>query len=57
MRRGGNALVALVQRRQLGEHSIICVGHGEWMNGRKRYTRLRGWERARNNRTVILIDG
>lgn len=28
---GGYALVTLVQRRQLGEHGIIRVGHGGWM--------------------------
>ena len=29
LRCGGDALVALIQRRQLGEHGIIRVGHGE----------------------------
>ncbi len=46
LRRGGDAFMALVQRRKLREHRIIRVGHGRQMTSEGLETAIRSWREA-----------
>jgi hypothetical protein len=59
LRGSGDALMALIQRRQLREHGIVCVGHGGRARRkcRKWNTGLRGRVCSQTSTAEILIDG